>query len=460
MKKRLFLLTVILSTVLSCVVAQSFTYRYRGVDFKCKVSGGNVIVKGFDADVAKVLIPATVTNPKTGKQYEVSTVDLFSEVGAYKTNTVALDKGITHIEDFCFYNFKNLQQCYIPQTVEKIGKKAFNPKHLPTFTMPSSISENDLRQGLAVYPHVSPMEKNTMADFNLEDYLDRDNTDTDIPTPDEPVKKIEMAGITPGTSDIDMNIPTTNRKAENTFCIIIANEKYIKTDTPKVKYAAQDGETFYKYCTKTLGLPRENVKIAKNAKYLEMKSVIDWMKKVSTIYGTDANFIFYYAGHGVPDENGNCKLMPVDVSINDIDNGYSLKDLYDTLGKLTTSSALMIVDACFSGNDRDAVCALDEEHRGLTRAVSKEAVKGNVVVMSATSDTETALAYNEQAHGLFSYYLMKKLQETKGNVTYGELFDYVQKEVLRKSTVVMEKTQTPTVTYSDNLAGTWKNIKF
>lgn len=459
MKKKLLLLAVILNVILTNVVAQSFTYNYHGVAFRCKVSNGSVIIKAFNTEAAKVLIPATVTHPKTGKQYEVSTVDLFAEFGNYKTNTVALEKGIANIGDYCFYYFKNLQQCYIPQTVEKVGKKAFNPKHLPSFTMPSSISEEDLRKGLAIYPHTSPIIDNSMADFDINDYID--NSDSDISVQEEVAVKKEVVEITPGTSDIDMNIPTTNRKSENTFCIIIANEKYSQKDTPKVKYAAQDGETFYKYCTKTLGLPREHIKIAKNAKYLEMKSVIDWMTKVSSLYdNNEVNFIFYYAGHGVSDDKGNCKLMPVDVSINDVDNGYGLKDIYNTLGNLTTSSALMIIDACFSGNDRNDVWALNEEKRGMRRVVNKEAVKGNVVVMSATGGAETALAYNDKAHGLFSYYLMKKLQETKGNVSYGELFDYVHKEVLRKSTIVMEKTQTPTVTYSDNIAGKWKDIKF
>lgn len=458
--KKLFLLSAMLMVAVIGVMAQSFTYNYRGVEFKCKVVDGRAVVKSFPKDVAKVVIPATVTNPKTNKSYDVSTIDLFGEMAKYKTNMVAIEKGITNIDEYCFYLFPNLGQVYIPTSVEKIGKKAFNPKHLPSFTMPSTISEADLRNGLAIYPRTMISEENIdpMADLNLDDY-------TDEPAADQPEEKPIVAvnvvkEATPGTSDIDTYIPTTNSKRENTFCIIIANEKYTQKDTPKVKFAAQDGKTFYNYCTKTLGLPRENVRMMANAKYLDMKSMMDWMNKVAKIYGNEANFIVYYSGHGVPDEKGNCKLMPVDVSINDVNNGYSLHDLYTTLGNLTTKSALMIIDACFSGNDRDDVCALDENHKGIVPIVKKEKVKGNVVVMTAATNTETALVYNEKAHGLFSYYLMKKLQETKGNVTYGELFNYVNKEVLRKSTVAMDKTQTPSITYSDNLANSWMNIKF
>lgn len=456
MNKKLILLSIMMLTVMTNVMAQSFTYKYCGVDFKCKVKEGKAIIKGFPTDVAKVVIPATVVNPKGGATYDVSTVDLYG-VPVYKTNVVVIEKGITEIAAYCFYSFKDLSQIYIPFSVEKVGKNAFNSKNIPTFTMPSSINEDDLRKGLAVYPKAKIPENivDPIDGINLDDYTDREKPKDVQP---DVIKQVKDAA--PGYSDIDTYIPTTNSKRENTFCIIIANENYMQKDTPKVKFAAQDGKTFYNYCIKTLGLPTDNVKMVANAKYLEMKSVLEWMTNVAKVYGNDANFIVYYSGHGVPDEKGNCKLMPVDVSINDVNNGYSLHEIYTTLGNLTTKSALMIIDACFSGNDRDGEWALNEEHKGAIIDIEEEQVKGNVVVMTAASNTETALVYNEKAHGLFSYYLMKKLQETKGNVTYGELFDYVNIEVRRKSTVSMAKIQTPSVTYSDNLAGSWKNIKF
>lgn len=59
-----------------------------------------------------------------------------------------------------------------------------------------------------------------------------------------------------------------------------------------------------------------------------MKEMLKWFGEVADVYGKDANFIVYYAGHGVPDEKGNCKLIPADVSINDVNNGYSLKEIY------------------------------------------------------------------------------------------------------------------------------------
>ena len=46
-----------------------------------------------------------------------------------------------------------------------------------------------------------------------------------------------------------------------------------------------------------------------------------------------------------------------------------------------------------------------------------------------------------------TYFLLKKLQETKGKVSLGELSDYVIKNVKRISLVEQGKSQIPTVDF-------------
>ena len=62
-------------------------------------------------------------------------------------------------------------------------------------------------------------------------------------------------------------------------------------------------------------------------------------------------------------------------------------------------------------------------------------------------------------HGMFTYYLLKKLQETKGDVTLGDLGDYLTREVRRESFDENSKLQTPTVIPSQALAGSWQQMK-
>lgn len=455
--KRILFLFALFAVCCVQLPAQSFKYVYKGIEFKCKVEDGKVVIRGFDQKADRVVIPAQVTD-KRGRNYSVAKLDLFVEVAGYQTSTVAIEAGVEEIENYCFYQFRKLNEVYIPNSITRIGEKAFNAKYMPTrFNMPSSISEKALQAGNAVYPYTSAAAENPLASIDLSVYGDGQQADV-AEQGEEAVP--QTVSITPGTSDVDYNIPSTGNQRNNTFCVIIANEQYKQKDTPNVKYAAQDGKTFQFYCQKTLGLPKENIRFATNASYLQMKSMLQWFQQVAEVYGGEANFIVYYSGHGIPDEKGNCKLVPSDVSINDVDNAFSLKELYANLGQLTTNSVLLLVDACFSGNDRTNVAAVDERHRGIVREVKNESVTGNVVVLTAASGTETALSYDEKAHGLFSYYLCKKLQDTRGNVTLGDLYDYVKREVSRKSTVVFGKPQTPHVSFSGSMGNKWRNLTF
>ena len=457
-KKLLFLLLLFALSAETGLQAQSFSYVYKGITFKCKANQGVACIKGFDEKADKVVIPSQVSD-KRGRTYPVKEVDLF--VGgscSYKTTAIAIEAGITHIEKYCFYGFRDLREIYIPQTVEYIGKKAFNARCLPTFNMPGSIDEQSLCKGLAVYPkaQIAPQE-DAFASLDMSAYSNGgEREDTFMSETSTP----ETREAVPGTSDIDYNLPVAKRQRDNTFCLIIANENYHEKDTPKVKYAAQDGKTFRSYCEKTLGMPRENIKFLPNAKYLDMKGALKWFSDVAGVYKHEANFIIYYAGHGIPDERGNCKLLPSDVSINNPELAFGLKDLYSDLGKLTTSSVLVFVDACFSGNDRENVAAIDESKRGIVKEVKDEKVSGNVVVLTAASGTETALSYDEKAHGMFSYFLCKKLQETGGEVNLGDLYKYVKREVERKSVVSKGKLQTPCISYSSSMSNKWQSLTF
>jgi len=82
-----------------------------------------------------------------------------------------------------------------------------------------------------------------------------------------------------------------------------------------------------------------------------------------------------------------------------------------------------------------------------------------MVVFSAAQGDETAYPYHEKGHGMFTYFLLKKLQETKGNVTLGELGSYITTNVKQQSIIVNRKSQTPTVTPSQTLSDRWRGMR-
>jgi len=257
-------------------------------------------------------------------------------------------------------------------------------------------------------------------------------------------------------SDVDLNIPVGKAKQEKTFAVIIANENY--EEEVNVDYALNDGIAFSQYCTKVLGIPASNVHIRKDATLNNILAEIDWMQNIARAYGEEAKFIFYYAGHGVPDEsNGTTYLLPVDGKSSIVATGYSIEKLYDQLYALKASNVTVLMDACFSGAKRGE--GMLASARGVAIKAKAEAPKGNMIVISAAQGNETAYPYKEKKHGLFTYFLLKKLQESKGNTTYGELFDYVKRNVAQKAIVVNEKSQTPSISASGSLTTAWEKAK-
>lgn len=254
--------------------------------------------------------------------------------------------------------------------------------------------------------------------------------------------------------DVDFDIPIADNVSNHTFAVIISNEKYQMEKS--VQYAENDGKAFTEYCKKTLGLPEKNVRFITNATLNNIKHEIKWLQDVIAVYKGEAKAIFYYAGHGIPDEqNKSAYLLPIDGYGSDVTTGYALEDLYKALGSLPSKSVTVFLDACFSGAKRDG--EMFASARGVAIKVKQATPIGNIVVFSAAQGDETAYPYKEEEHGLFTYYLLKKLQETKGDVTLGELGDYIKTQVERQSIVINGKLQSPSIVSTATIANSWKN---
>ena len=263
---------------------------------------------------------------------------------------------------------------------------------------------------------------------------------------------VNRVTVTAGKSDVDVNIPQGRTIRDRTFAVIIANENYTKLSP--VAYALNDGKTFGQYCRQTLGLPETNIRYYGDATYGTMLSAMSDIKKIATAYEGDIEVLFYYAGHGAPDEQQEAYLMPVDAYGVGGEACYSLARLYKELGGLGARRVTVFLDACFSGSTREGTMLASA--RGVAIKARSASPTGNMVVFTAAQGDETALPYGSQGHGLFTYYLLKKLQESGGEVTFGELGDYLTEQVSRRSQVVNRKSQTPAVLVSPSLGATWQ----
>jgi len=181
------------------------------------------------------------------------------------------------------------------------------------------------------------------------------------------------------------------------------------------------------------------------------------LSKLVSKIGSDAEILFYYAGHGLPDEVTKIPyLIPVDVTAGDLSRAIKLSDIYKKLGETGAKRVTILMDACFSGGGRESGLLAA---RGVKIKPVEESPAGNMIVMTATTGEQSALPHKKEKHGMFTYFLLKKIQESNGNITYGVLADYVIRNVSVESIKINQKEQDPTITVSSDIKNNWESWK-
>lgn len=272
------------------------------------------------------------------------------------------------------------------------------------------------------------------------------------------VKNAKKATI---RSDVDKDIPITGEDYPNKYAIIIGNWDYnsqqsIDRREQNVPYADVDANVFKEYCVKILGIEERHIRLCINANKKEMSKAI---AAITTLAADKANseIIFYYAGHGLPDKDSIPYLIPVDADANTLDEAIPLYELLDQLSETNAQRVTVFLDACFTGAGRDGSLLVT---RGLIKTPKKNALNGNIVVFSATSAEQVALPYESGKHGMFTYFLLKKLQDSKGKCTYSELFEYLRDNVFEQSISDYDIRQTPEVRTGPWVKESWGEWRF
>jgi hypothetical protein len=267
--------------------------------------------------------------------------------------------------------------------------------------------------------------------------------------------------VSVGSVDVDTNIPATAIANPHKYALIIGNEDYSTFQTDlgteiNVDFAVNDAEVFKKYCIQTLGVPTAQVKLLKNATAAQIKQGLSWINNLAKIENGDAEIIFYYSGHGLPDDaTKDAYLMPVDVSGANVQDGIKLDDVYSKLTEYPTQKTIVLLDACFSGGARNqGLVAM----KGSKLKPRDNSLSGNMVVLASSTGEESSGVYRSNKHGFFTYFLLKKLQETKGDITLADLLADVKQKVQKQSTLE-SRPQTPGINYSPAVNSVWENWK-
>ena len=267
----------------------------------------------------------------------------------------------------------------------------------------------------------------------------------------------QMSSVKGKRSEIDINLPLSKDTQERTYALVIGNEDYQSRQKSlsieqNVPYATNDAQIFGDFCIKTLGIPSRQVKVLKNATSAEMQKAVSWISQLAELENGKAKLIFYYSGHGLPDEQTKAAfLIPVDVSGRDLTLAIKLKDIYKQLAMYPSEQVTIFLDACFSGGARNQSLV---QNKGIKIKANGGMITGNMIVFASSSGLESSAVYNEEQHGLYTYFLLKKLKETKGNVKLRALSEYLNKAV-GKEALLQGIKQTPQVNYSLESKDSW-----
>ena len=150
-------------------------------------------------------------------------------------------------------------------------------------------------------------------------------------------------------------------------------------------------------------------------------------------YNYDLN-IFYYAGHGIQDPNGNSYLVPINYKGDSLENiAISSQELIYFLSNDGKKKSLVILDACRAGYDN--------------RSMSKPNIEDpvNLKLSFSTSFGKAAFDHPELGNSLYTSTLSKNLLTP--NMTLATIFHATWNQVFNAT----HHKQSPTVYFGQQL---------
>ncbi len=254
-------------------------------------------------------------------------------------------------------------------------------------------------------------------------------------------------------ADVDIPPKTTMNNSDGLAVVIgIENYQYV----PDATYAYNDAEVFREYLSQTLGYKKQRIKLATNSKatQAELNKLLGlngWISR--NIVKGKSDVVVYFSGHGIANQKDKSTgILPFDVDPN-YSVGLPLKKLYKDLASMGAKSVTVYLDACFTGQTRDAKMLIADA-RPIIILPKENATPDNVNVFSAATGSQISGAIKEKEHGLFTYFLLKGLSgdadlNKDKVVKLDELSQFVLKNV-KENAALNGREQTPELNSKNN----------
>ena len=228
-------------------------------------------------------------------------------------------------------------------------------------------------------------------------------------------------------SDVDRPSYGFDENSSN-YAVVIGVENY--QNLPSAEFANRDAHAVRAHL-RALGYPGQNVIMLTDAQATgnAIRSYVEsWLPRNVK---ENSKVFFYFSGHGAPDtESKQAYLVPWDADSQFLsDTGYPLKRLYQKLNGLKAKQVLVAMDSCFSGAGGHSVLAKGARPLMTRVDTGNSSDMGKIVVLAAAGAEEITGAEENQGHGLFTYYLLKGLNESSGKNTVAQIYGYLKPKV-------------------------------
>lgn len=246
----------------------------------------------------------------------------------------------------------------------------------------------------------------------------------------EPVSVVPAAVPAPpvrqvAASDVDRPAYSLPPSADD-FAVVVGVESDGRP--PNAGFAERDAAAVRDHLT-ALGYPAGNVLLLTGAEASRARLDECLGAWLSPRTNSASTVVFYFSGRGASDPaSGASYLVLAGGDPRRLEDGsaYPVSRLYAALARLSARRLLVVLDAGPLGGS----------------------VPARIAALTASSLEQPAASAPEQGHGLFTYYLLKALNDLKGKADLAELYRYLAPRVADDARL-QHREQTPQLFAAD-----------
>jgi hypothetical protein len=231
-------------------------------------------------------------------------------------------------------------------------------------------------------------------------------------------------------------------KRRNVWAVVVGINDYPRL--PKLKYAINDAQAFYRLLVEENRIPPENVTLLIN----EQASLVNLRSTLGTRIKNAAResdmVIIFFAGHGAterdsasPDGDGLEKyLLPFDTDPADLyTTAMPMVEVARIFNRIRSERLVFIADACYSGGSGGRTISVADTRANIGDGFLERVVGGRgKVIITASAANEVSVEKDELQHGVFTYYLLEGLRgkadlDSDSMITVDEAYRYVYEQV-------------------------------